>query len=76
MRKALTIAVHPFSARHQVVEDSTSGIKAAKSGGFTCIMLMYDDNAGVFSDADHIATSLNELDIEQIDVTLREGIRG
>lgn len=49
-----------------VIEDSSSGIEAAKRGGFTCIGLLHEDHAEELSGADMVVTSLAEIDLERL----------
>ena len=49
-----------------VIEDSSSGVEAAKRGGFTCIGLRHGDHAEELSGADIVVSSLAELDLEQL----------
>ena len=49
-----------------VIEDSASGVEAAKRGGFTCIGLVHDDHAEELPNADIVVSSLAELDLEQL----------
>lgn len=50
-----------------VIEDSSSGVQAAKDGGFYCVGLQQDDNAGDIQAADQIVSSLAEVNIAQIE---------
>ena len=47
-----------------VVEDSKSGVQAAKAGGFYCIGLVHGGTPEDLPGADRIVGSLDELDIE------------
>lgn len=49
-----------------VIEDSSSGVQAAKSGGFMCIGLLHGDHAEELPGADIVVSSLAELDLEQL----------
>ncbi len=53
-----------------VIEDSSSGVQAAKNGGFYCVGLQHEDHADDLLGADEIVTSLAHLNIEQIDVSI------
>lgn len=46
-----------------VIEDSSSGVQAAKNGGFYCVGLLHDDDDGELAGADRIVSSLTELEI-------------
>lgn len=50
-----------------VIEDSSSGVQAAKNGGFYCIGLRHEGHDEELPGADRIVTSLTELDIGQLD---------
>lgn len=52
-----------------VIEDSSSGVEAAKAGGFYCIGLVHDHSESLHDvealpNADRIVSSLSELDID------------
>ncbi len=49
-----------------VIEDSSSGVQAAKSGGFMCIGLLHVDHAEELPGADIVVSSLAELDLGQL----------
>lgn len=49
-----------------VIEDSSSGVQAAKNGGFYCVGLQNDDHAADLLGADEIVSSLADLKIDQI----------
>lgn len=53
-----------------VIEDSSSGVQAAKSGGFYCVGLQHEDNAGDLRGADEILSSLSDLNIKKIEITI------
>jgi beta-phosphoglucomutase len=53
-----------------VVEDSSSGVQAAKNGGFYCVGLQHADHADDLLGADEIVSSLSDLSIEQIDISI------
>jgi beta-phosphoglucomutase len=53
-----------------VIEDSKSGVQAAKNGGFYCVGLQHEDHTDDLLGADKIVNSLSELDIEQIDISI------
>jgi beta-phosphoglucomutase len=50
-----------------VIEDSSSGVLAAKNGGFYCVGLLHDDHEEKLPGADKIVSSLAEVDIKQIE---------
>ncbi|WP_298854297.1 HAD family phosphatase [uncultured Ruegeria sp.] len=50
-----------------VIEDSKSGVEAAKNGGFFCVGLLHEDHESELSAADCVISSLTEFDIEQFD---------
>jgi beta-phosphoglucomutase len=50
-----------------VIEDSVSGVQAAKNGGFYCVGLMLENDSDELHEADEIISSLNDLNIEQIE---------
>lgn len=54
-----------------VVEDSSSGVRAAKNGGFYCVGLVHPGHDEVLPGADRIVSSLAELDIEEIESSRR-----
>lgn len=49
-----------------VIEDSSSGVQAAKNGGFFCIGLLHEDDDNELPGADCVVSSLAEVDIGQI----------
>ncbi len=49
-----------------VVEDSSSGVQAAKSGGFVCVGVLHEDHTEELSGADLVVSSLAELDLQQL----------
>ncbi len=49
-----------------VIEDSSSGVEAAKRGGFTCIGLLHDDHDEELAGADIVVSSLADLSLEQL----------
>lgn len=49
-----------------VIEDSSSGVQAAKNGGFYCVGLQNDDHAADLLGADEIVSSLADFKIDQI----------
>lgn len=49
-----------------VIEDSSSGVQAAKNGGFYCVGLQHEDHSGDLRGADEIVSSLADLKIDQI----------
>lgn len=49
-----------------VIEDSTSGVNAAKAGGFYCVGLVLDAQSESLPAADRIINSLNELDVDEL----------
>jgi beta-phosphoglucomutase family hydrolase len=49
-----------------VIEDSSSGVQAAKNGGFYCVGLLHEDHDDELPGADCVISSLAEIDIEQI----------
>lgn len=53
-----------------VIEDSSSGVQAAKNGGFYCVGLQHEDHADDLQGADEIISSLSDLNIEQIKVSV------
>jgi beta-phosphoglucomutase len=53
-----------------VIEDSVSGVQAAKNGGFYCVGLMHEDHGEELQEADEIISSLTELNIEQIESSI------
>lgn len=53
-----------------VIEDSSSGVKAAKNGGFYCVGLQHEDHAGGLQGADEIVSSLADLKIDEIEVEI------
>ncbi len=53
-----------------VIEDSSSGVQAAKNGGFYCVGLQHEDHADDLLGADEILSSLSDLSIEQIEVSI------
>ena len=53
-----------------VIEDSSSGVQAAKNGGFYCVGLQHDDQPGDLRGADKIVSSLADLKIDQIAVAI------
>ncbi|MDP5220231.1 beta-phosphoglucomutase family hydrolase [Ruegeria sp. 2205SS24-7] len=55
-----------------VIEDSSSGVEAAKNGGFYCIGLLHEDHESELRAADRVISSLAEIDIEQIDESRSE----
>ncbi len=50
-----------------VIEDSSSGVEAAKNGGFYCVGLLHEDHESELTAADCVISSLAEIDIGQID---------
>lgn len=52
-----------------VIEDSSSGVLAAKNGGFYCVGLLHEDHDEELPGADLIVSSLTEVDIEQIEAS-------
>ncbi len=46
-----------------IIEDSASGVQAAKAGGFYCVGLVHDDRSGELPGADRTVSSLSELDL-------------
>jgi beta-phosphoglucomutase len=53
-----------------VIEDSSSGVQAAKNGGFYCVGLQHEDHADDLLGADEILSSLSDLSIEKIEVSI------
>ena len=53
-----------------VIEDSSSGVQAAKNGGFYCVGLQNEDHAGDLLGADEIVSSLADLKIDQIEAAI------
>jgi beta-phosphoglucomutase len=53
-----------------VIEDSSSGVQAAKSGGFYCVGLQHEDHAEDLPGADEIVSSLSEISIERIESSI------
>lgn len=49
-----------------VIEDSSSGVKAAKSGGFVCIGLQHEDHEEELPGADIIVSSLADLNLAEL----------
>jgi beta-phosphoglucomutase len=64
--KGLGLAVHECI----VIEDSSSGVQAAKSGGFYCVGLQHEEHADDLQGADEIVSSLTELNIKEIEASL------
>jgi len=52
-----------------VIEDSSSGVQAAKNGGFYCVGLQHEGHDGELDAADEIVSSLTDLRIELIKTT-------
>jgi beta-phosphoglucomutase len=55
-----------------VIEDSVSGVQAAKNGGFYCVGLMHEDDGDELLEADEIISSLSDLNIEAIEKSLAD----
>jgi beta-phosphoglucomutase family hydrolase len=53
-----------------VIEDSSSGVQAAKRGGFYCVGLLHEGDPGKLQGADEIVSSLSEVSIEKIDAII------
>jgi beta-phosphoglucomutase len=53
-----------------VIEDSSSGVQAAKNGGFYCVGLRHGDDADDLQAADQIVSSLAELSVAQIEASI------
>ncbi len=53
-----------------VVEDSSSGVQAAKNGGFYCVGLQHEDHASDLQAADQIVSSLAEVNVEQLETSM------
>lgn len=49
-----------------VVEDSSSGVQAAKAGGFYCVGLVHKGETETLEQADRIVSSLGELDVDNM----------
>jgi beta-phosphoglucomutase family hydrolase len=54
-----------------VIEDSSSGVRAAKNGGFYCVGLLHDDHVDELAGADQVVSSLADLDIKQIESSMQ-----
>jgi beta-phosphoglucomutase len=54
-----------------VIEDSLSGVQAAKNGGFYCVGLIHGDHDEELPGADQIVSSLSEVDVAQIETSIR-----
>lgn len=50
-----------------VIEDSSSGVEAAKSGGFYCVGLQLEEHAEHLSGADETVYSLSDVNINRIE---------
>ncbi|MFA3917032.1 HAD family hydrolase [Ruegeria hyattellae] len=50
-----------------VVEDSSSGVLAAKTGGFYCVGVRHDDHDEDLPGADRVVSTLAEIDIDQME---------
>ena len=49
-----------------VIEDSTSGVEAAKNGGFYCVGLLHEEHENELTAADYVISSLSEINIKRI----------
>ncbi len=49
-----------------VIEDSSSGVQAAKTGGFKCVGLLHEDHSEELPGADIVVSSLAELNLEKL----------
>ena len=62
-----------------VIEDSASGVLAAKNGGFYCIGLAHGEDDGDLGRADRIISSLDEIELKALSALLssiKERARG
>lgn len=50
-----------------VIEDSSSGVEAAKHGGFYCVGLVHEDHESELTAADCIVSSLAEINLKRIE---------
>lgn len=53
-----------------VVEDAITGVSAAKAAGMTCIAVTHSFPAGALHEADMVVDSLEELDLERLEVLI------